>query len=179
MREFLRRRALDRDAVESVAHAGAWDMLLKCVPAASLGVTFAALLFTTYQFGETVKVQRETIQIQQRSLESTRSGKAADLFERYLDVAYSRPRVGRGPEADAFRFSRDNRALVLLNSVYSVTKGDDDWHEIVFWSLRRFVSLARERKVLCLSLSREFRALLEQHLAEPSPNICHDMSSEQ
>lgn len=122
-----------------------------------------------------MEAQREALRLQEESLQSERASKAAEIYGKYLEVAYSRPSSKKTEEAKQFRFERDNRALLLLNALSLVSKGDAEWQEIVHWSLQRYTLLAERGDVICLSLTRDFRKRLEDMLPG-EPRICRDIT---
>lgn len=114
--------------------------------------------------------------MQERSTYSERSAKAVELYEKYLDIAYRTSEQMVHKESPSERATRHNRALLILNAIKAVTRDDGDWQQIVSWSLRRHLWLAKQREVLCLSLTPDFRARIEELIPDKDPVICRDMS---
>ncbi len=138
-------------------------------------VAALALGFGGYQFYETQKLQ-------QAALDQERQGKAAEFYQRFVELSILPPPKGAKDERDEERFVRAQRALTTLNAVHLATKGDNKWDEIVYWSLHHYWAIrwaVSEKKVTCRALTDDFRKLVEELSTDSKPNICHDVDDEQ
>lgn len=174
----LRARRLKRQPKPPTAkqQANRWETLAHVAAIASSLAAAAALLVSTHQFRENLRLQENVVFLQNRSLQTERATKAAELFEKYLDVRSKNTDLPKGPERTEFYFERNNRGLLLLNAIFSATKGDDEWERIVYWSLQRYEHVAREKKILCLSLTEDFQAFIQKSLNDPPPQMCYDFN---
>ena len=178
----LARRLRDREASPVPPVLRSWSeptakstYVANIATALSLLVAILAFAFGTYQYRESSLLQERALKLQSHALTSDTSSKAADVFQRYLEIAHTRPKDSDPEKARAFRVERDNHALQMLNALYTIGKNDDEWLEIIDWKLSRYIALAEKRSVWCLNLTREFRRLIERRVVGPTPMICSDM----
>lgn len=153
-----------------------WEKMAHVATITSSLAAAAALIASTSQFRENLRVQENAVFLQNKSLQTERASKAAELFEKYLDVRGRTTDLPPGPKRDAFYVNRNNRGLLILDAIYSSTRGDQQWENIVFYSLMRYESFARERKILCMSLTDDFQAFIDKMMPDVASQKCHDMN---
>jgi hypothetical protein len=156
-----------------------WETLAHIGTIVSSLAATVALLVSSYQFRETVRIQEQSIKLQNQALRTERASKAAEIFEKFLEVRYRRTELPDGPQRKRFMFERNNRALMFLNALYETSKGDQQWEDIIHYSLQYFDAFARERQVICLSLTEDFKVFMLKNLPnapQDSWKICHDLT---
>lgn len=153
-----------------------WEKLSHVGAIFSALVALAALAASTYQFRESVRLQERAINLQAVTLQVGKSGKAAEIFERYIEVRSTSPGANLSREEKSlFYIERNNRALRILNALYSTTKGDDQWEDVVFSSLQRFTHVAQDRNVRCEPLTEDFRRFIKLAIPETTDkSMCSD-----
>lgn len=161
-----------------LARPARWEVLAHAATVGSSLAAAVAILVSSYQFRETMRLQEQSVNLQLQALHMERASKAAEIFSKFLEVRYEWPDLPAGPRRDAFLVDRNNRALRLLNALYETSKGDAQWESIVHWSLQYFERFARERNVRCLNLTSDFTTFIERALpnlpSEPL-KMCRDM----
>ena len=86
-------------------------------------VSVIALLYGTYQFGETQKHQRETLELEQET-------KAVELFIKYNELM--RDATGRtSRESEEAKFWRYNLSIAIAESIWNLTNGNLAWENTV------------------------------------------------
>ena len=101
------------------------------VTMASSLVVVAAVVFGSYQFYETQKLQRESIAIQKDSFEPERNAKAVELFVKYNELMMQ-PTTGvsKAAKREAW-YWKENLAVSLLESLFNLTSGRQEWEAMV------------------------------------------------
>jgi hypothetical protein len=152
-----------------------WPLYAQMATVGSCFLTCLVLGSGAYQFKETTNAQIEALSLQRQAVRADRSSKASALLEQYLAIANKQSFGLSRNDAFVFQMSRDNSALLLLNAIYSIAKGDPDWEQVVVSSLRGYRSTAMQRQIACANFSREFRELVDIHLGSMSKlSICVD-----
>lgn len=137
----------------------------------------ATLYVSENQFRENLRVQENALFLQNKAFQTERASKAAEIFEKYLEVRSKTTTLPPGQKRDEFYFNRNNRGLLLLDALYSSTRGDDQWEGLVSYSLIRYEEFARNGRVLCLTLTDDFLKLMDKHFPEAAEKKCNDLTT--
>lgn len=131
-------------------------------------VSALALVFSAYQFYETQKLQRAT-------LDYERQAKAAEFYQQFITLRNEPMIRGTTVEKDAERFRRAQKSLALLNAIYLTMADDAKWRQLVFQGLQDNWPISwaiREGKVTCLALTEDFLKLVKQQSTHE--NFCRE-----
>lgn len=179
LRGSLRKSPRDAMSRKSL-NAARWQLYANIGTVVSSVVAPLVLLFGIHQFRETMTAQTESLSMQKKALQSDRTSKAAELFEKYLEISTRKPSKLNRDEVNSFRINRDGRSLLALNSVYSMTKGDKEWEEKIVLELRAFRPTAMRSQILCNDLTTDFREVVEVQLGGLAPvSVCMDWADKE
>jgi hypothetical protein len=138
-------------------------------------ISMLALVASLWQFGESFKLQMRSEQLQRASVQADRSAKAADLYERYINLRFEKYDFVDRKKLEDQLFERHNKSLVLLNSIFAITAGDDAWRDLVHWSLDNHWHYLHKGNTMCLWLTDDFRRYLGARYPDDK-NYCRDVS---
>lgn len=162
-------------------HADAGERKLKVwahmVTMASSLVVVVAVLFGSYQFYETQKLQRESIAIQKDSLEPERNAKAVELFVKYNELMMQ-PTTGVSKTAkrEAW-YWKENLAVSLLESLFNLTNGRQEWEAMVGWALEKHGRFIREQRLSCGAYTDQFINYVEKTFAAEHLALCRERNT--
>ena len=168
-----------RPAANTQADAGArklkvWTHL---VTMASSLVVVAAVVFGSYQFYETQTLQRESIAIQKDSFEPERNAKAVELFVKYNELMMQ-PTTGvsKAAKREAW-YWKENLAVSLLESLFNLTSGRQEWEAMVGWALEKHGRFIREQRLSCGAYTEQFINYVEKTFAAEHLALCRERSA--
>lgn len=149
--------------------------------AASLAIVLA-LAVGGAQFIETQNRQRDLIAAQKYALLQARDAKTAEvnaraveLFLRYNDLLLQvNAPIARNARKET-RYWKENLAVNLLESLFSLTRGNREWEATIGWALEKHGRFIREQRLSCAAYSPEFVLYLEKVLTARAVAFCRDM----
>lgn len=149
--------------------------------AASLAIVLA-LAVGGAQFIETQNRQRDLIAAQKDALLQARDAKTAEvnaraveLFLRYNDLLLQvNAPIARNARKES-RYWKENLAVNLLESLFSLTRGNREWEATIGWALEKHGRFIREQRLSCAAYSPEFVLYLEKVLTARAVAFCRDM----
>lgn len=162
----------------STTHADAGERKLKVwthlVTMASSLVVVAAVVFGSYQFYETQRLQRESIAIQKDSFEPERNAKAVELFVKYNELMMQ-PTTGvsKAAKREAW-YWKENLAVSLLESLFNLTSGRQEWEAMVGWALEKHGRFIREQRLSCGAYTEQFIGYVEKTFAAEHLALCRE-----
>lgn len=133
----------------------------------SSAIAIAALLFGSYQFYETMSAQRRSLELQVSTLQTDRNSKAAELFDKFLELNLSQYTERSPQQHQEYIYVRANRSLSYLSAIYRLTEGDKQWKHNLIWAARHDWAIreAAEKKIIsCLKLDYEYVKFLHLEL---------------
>ena len=141
---------------------------------ASSLVVVAAVVFGSYQFYETQKLQRESIAIQKDSFEPERNAKAVELFVKYNELMMQ-PTTGvsKAAKREAW-YWKENLAVSLLESLFNLTSGRQEWEAMVGWALEKHGRFIREQRLSCGAYTEQFISYVEKTFAAEHLALCRE-----
>ena len=144
------------------------------VTMASSLVVVAAVVFGSYQFYETQKLQRESIAIQKDSFEPERNAKAVELFVKYNELMMQ-PTTGvsKAAKREAW-YWKENLAVSLLESLFNLTSGRQEWEAMVGWALEKHGRFIREQRLSCGAYTEQFISYVEKTFAAEHLALCRE-----
>ena len=147
------------------------------VTMASSLVVVAAVVFGSYQFYETQKLQRESIAIQKDSFEPERNAKAVELFVKYNELMMQ-PTTGvsKAAKREAW-YWKENLAVSLLESLFNLTSGRQEWEAMVGWALEKHGRFIREQRLSCGAYTDQFISYVEKTFAAERLALCRERSA--
>ncbi len=111
-------------------------------------VAIGTFIFGAYQFHETQKLQRETLELE-------RETKAVELFIKYNELmrnaAAQSSREGR-----AVAFWRGNLSVAIAESIWNLTSGEPAWESTVKWMLLDQDQIERINDLDCATYNESF-----------------------
>lgn len=146
----------------------------------SIILSFSALVITIYFSNKTLEYQAEANNIQSRYSEFERNAKIAELLSEYHNIIHQKIDFKSGGKDIVDKvFERNQNALIKLNSLYMITKGQPEWeYQIKLQSEFPLKSLIRRKKKLrCSYWSPEFTQFILTDTFEgiDSCSICSDV----
>jgi len=162
-------------------HADAGERKLKVwthmVTMASSLVVVVAVVFGSYQFYETQKLQRESIAIQKDSFEPERNAKAVELFVKYNELMMQ-PTTGvsKAAKREAW-YWKENLAVSLLESLFNLTSGSQEWEAMVGWALEKHGRFIREQRLSCGAYTDQFINYVEKTFAAEHSALCRERNA--
>lgn len=159
-------------------HADAGERKLKVwthmVTMTSSLVVVAAVVFGSFQFYETQKLQRESIAIQKDAFEPERNAKAVELFVKYNELMMQpTPGVSRIAKREAW-YWKENLAVSLLESLFNLTSGHQEWEAMVGWALEKHGRFIREQRLSCGAYTDQFVNYVEKTFAAEPSALCRE-----
>lgn len=144
------------------------------VTMASSLVVVVAVVFGSYQFYETQKLQRESIAIQKDSFEPERNAKAVELFVKYNELMMQ-PTTGvsKAAKREAW-YWKENLAVSLLESLFNLTSGRQEWEAMVGWALEKHGRFIREQRLSCGAYTEQFIGYVEKTFAAEHLALCRE-----
>jgi len=168
-----------RPATNTHADPGAQKLKVwtHLVTMASSLVVVAAVVFGSYQFYETQKLQRESIAIQKDSFEPERNAKAVELFVKYNELMMQ-PTTGvsKAAKREAW-YWKENLAVSLLESLFNLTSGRQEWEAMVGWALEKHGRFIREQRLSCGAYTEQFINYVEKTFAAEHLALCRERSA--
>lgn len=147
------------------------------VTMASSLVVVAAVVFGSYQFYETQKLQRESITIHKDAFEPERNAKAVALFVKYNELMMQ-PTTGvsRTAKREAW-YWKENLAVGLLESLFNLTSGRQEWEAMVGWALEKHGRFIREQRLSCEAYTDQFIDYVEKTFAVEPSALCRERNA--
>lgn len=137
-------------------------------------VAIAALAFGSYQFYETQKAQRESIALQKAAFEHELYAKAIDLLMKYNELMLQPlPSDSKAKNKEKW-YWQQNLAVSMLEALFTLTSGNNEWEATVRWALQRHEHFIREHRLSCMTYSSEFVAFLEKVFTAQPKSLCLD-----
>lgn len=137
-------------------------------------VAVVALVFGSYQFYETQKAQRDSIALQKDAFEHELYAKTIDLLMKYNELMLQPPPSGSKAKKKEEWYWKQNLAISMLEAIFTLTKGDNEWEATVRWALQRHEHFIRENRLSCMTYSSEFVAFLENVFTAQPNSLCLD-----
>jgi len=172
------REEVTKSRTAASTHADAGERKLKVwthmVTMASSLVVVVAVVFGSYQFYETQKLQRESIAIQNDSFEPERNAKAVELFVKYNELMMQ-PTTGvsKAAKREAW-YWKENLAVSLLESLFNLTSGSQEWEAMVGWALEKHGRFIREQRLSCGAYTDQFINYVEKTFAAEHSALCQE-----
>lgn len=177
----LREEVVKEHLTAASTHADAGERKLKVwthmVTMASSLVVVVSVVFGAYQFYETQKLQRESIVIQKDSFEPERNAKAVELFVKYNELMMQ-PTAGVSKTAkrEAW-YWKENLAVSLLESLFNLTSGRQEWEAMVGWALEKHGRFIREQRLSCGAYTDQFVNYVEKTFAAERFALCRERNA--
>ena len=177
----LREEVSKRHRLVARTHADAGERKLKVwthmVTMASSLVVAVAVVFGADQFYETQKLQRESIAIQKDSFEPERNAKAVELFVKYNELMMQ-PTTGvsKAAKREAW-YWKENLAVSLLESLFNLTSGHQEWEAMVGWALEKHGRFIREQRLSCGAYTDQFINYVEKTFAAEHFALCRERNA--
>jgi hypothetical protein len=127
------------------------------ISAALVGI--AALVFGYFQFADTQRAQRETLQLE-------REVKAIDLTLRFVDLETA------GVKAKDRASFRDQQAVAIAESIFNLVGDDPGWKATVKWMVEAETKYIQTNLLGCESFNADFigftKTIAGQNICAPA-----------